>query len=91
MNCCFGSESGGYGQGMVASIKSAVERGGLFGPKLTALVAFLKGVCHASYATVRKFLRDVVKLPVSRGYLAKVIAKVSFSPCWNHSHKQRRS
>jgi transposase len=56
---------------------SAVQQGGLLGPNLTALVAFLKGVCHASYSTVRKFLRDIVQLPVSRGYLAKVVAKVS--------------
>jgi transposase len=59
------------------ALPSVVEKGGLLGPKLTALVAFLKGVCHASYSTVRKFLRDVVGLTVSRGQLAKVIAKVS--------------
>jgi transposase len=55
----------------------AVQRGGLLGPRLTTLVAYLKGVCHASYSTVRKFLRDVVGLTISRGQLAKVIAKVS--------------
>jgi transposase len=54
-----------------------IQRGGLLGPRLTTLVAYLKGVCHASYSTVRKFLRDVVGLTVSRGQLAKVIAKVS--------------
>jgi transposase len=54
-----------------------VQRGGLLGPRLTTLVAYLKGVCHASYSTVRKFLRDVVGLTISRGQLAKVIAKVS--------------
>jgi transposase len=54
-----------------------VEKGGLLGPRLTALVAYLKGVCHASFSTVRKFLRDVVGITVSRGQLAKVIAKVS--------------
>jgi transposase len=54
-----------------------IERGGLLGPRLTTLVAYLKGVCHASYSTVRKFLRDVVGLTISRGQLAKVIAKVS--------------
>jgi transposase len=47
------------------------------GPQLTALIAYLKGACHASYSTVRKFLRDVVGLSISRGQLAKVIAKVS--------------
>jgi hypothetical protein len=46
---------------------------------LTALVAFMKGVCHASFSTIRKFLRDVVRVDVSRGYLAKLIHKVSLS------------
>ena len=54
-----------------------IQRGGLLGPRLTTLVAYLKGVCHASYSTVRKFLKDVVGLTISRGHLAKVIAKVS--------------
>src|SRR5437660_1376963 len=34
-----------------------IDKGGLFGPNLTALVAYLKGVCHASFSTIRKFLR----------------------------------
>lgn len=54
-----------------------VEQGGLVGPHLTAFIAYLKGVCHASYSTIRKFLRDVVRVSISRGQLAKVIAKVS--------------
>lgn len=62
-----------------APIDPAVRRGGLLGPRLTALVAYLKCVCHASFSTVRKFLRDVVGVRVSRGYLAKVCAKVSDS------------
>ena len=44
---------------------------------LTALVAYWKGVCHASFSTIRKFFRDVLELPLARGYLAKVIGKVS--------------
>src|SRR5262245_31814741 len=59
------------------SLPLPVERGGLLGPRLTTLIAYLKGVCHASFSTVRKFLRDVGGLTVSRGQLAKVIAKVS--------------
>jgi transposase len=62
-----------------ASLPRAVEAAGLFGPRLTALVAYMKGVGHASFSTIRKFLRDVVGVTVSRGYLAKVIAKVSRS------------
>src|SRR5262249_32178053 len=60
-----------------APLPSAIEKGGLVGSRLTALIAYLKGACHASYSTVRKFLRDVVGLTISRGQLAKVIAKVS--------------
>jgi transposase len=62
-----------------AELPKAVGRAGLFGPRLTALVAYMKGVCHASFSTIRKFLRDVVGVNVSRGYLAKLIVKVSRS------------
>ena len=62
-----------------APFPEALVKAGLFGPRLTALVAFMKGVCHASFSTIRKFLRDVVRVPVSRGYLAKLIGKVSES------------
>ena len=62
-----------------APLPEAVVKAGLFGPRLTALVAFMKGVCHASFSTIRKFLRDVVRVDVSRGYLAKLIGKVSES------------
>lgn len=62
-----------------APLPDAVVKAGLFGPRLTALVAFMKGVCHASFTTIRKFLHDAVRLDMSRGYLAKLIAKVSQS------------
>lgn len=62
-----------------ARLPDAVKNAGLFGPRLTALVAFMKGVCHASFSTIRKFLRDVVRVDISRGYLAKLIGKVSES------------
>jgi transposase len=62
-----------------APLPDAVVKAGLFGPRLTALVAFMKGVCHASFSTIRKFLRDVAGVDVSRGYLAKLIAKASKS------------
>ena len=48
-------------------------------PNLTALVGFLKGACHASFSTIRKYLRDVVRITISRGQLAKLVAKVSAS------------
>jgi transposase len=62
-----------------APLDEAVRRAGLLGPRLTALVAYLKGACHASFSTIRKFLRDVVGVPLSRGYLARLCAKVSAS------------
>jgi transposase len=60
-----------------APLPPHIKTGGLLGPNLTALVAFLKGACHASYSTIRKFFRDVLGLSLSGGYLAKIIRKVS--------------
>src|SRR3954462_3236093 len=60
-----------------APLPPGITRGGLVGPTLTTLIAYLKGACHASFSTVRKFLRDVAKVTISRGELARIIAKVS--------------
>ena len=60
-----------------APLPSGIERGGLVGPRLTTLIAYLKGAGHASFATIRKFLRDVVRGTISRGQLARIIAQVS--------------
>jgi transposase len=60
-----------------APLPAAIEQGGLVGPRLTALIAYLKGACHASFSTTRKFVRDVLGLTICRGQLAKIIAKVS--------------
>jgi transposase len=60
-----------------APLPPGIQHGGLVGPTLTTLIAYLKGACHASYSTVRKFLRDVVGVTISRGELARIIAKVS--------------
>ena len=49
----------------------------MLGPTLTTLVAYLKGVCHASLSTIRKFFRDVVGLTISRGEIRKVLQRVS--------------
>jgi transposase len=60
-----------------AALPKHVAVGGLVGPRLTTLIAYLKGFCHASFSTVRKFLRDVAQVTISRGQLRKVIGKVS--------------
>jgi transposase len=62
-----------------APFDEATRRAGLFDARLTALIAYLKGPCHCSYSTVRKFIRDVIGIKISRGYLAKLIDKASAS------------
>ncbi len=60
-----------------APFPDEVVKEGLFKARLTALVAYLKNGCHASFSTIRKFLRDVIGVTVCRGYLSKLIQKVS--------------
>jgi len=60
-----------------ATLPRAVQQSGLIGPELTALVAYLKGVCHASFSTIRKFFRDVLKITISRGHLVNLINKTT--------------
>jgi transposase len=64
-------------RGFMAALPTHIERGGLAGPQLTALIAFMKGACHASFSTIRTFLRDVVGVTISRGQLSKILGKVS--------------
>jgi len=56
-----------------------LRRAGLVGPRLTALIGYLKSACHMSFSSIRKFLRDVVHVTISRGQLRKVVAKVADS------------
>ena len=60
-----------------APFPESLVKEGLFKARLTALVGYMKNGCHASFSTIRKFLRDVVGVTVCRGYLAKLIQKVS--------------
>jgi transposase len=60
-----------------APLPLPIERGGLIGPNLMTLIAFMKGNCHASFSTIRTFLRDVVGVVVARSTLDKTIKKVS--------------
>jgi len=46
----------------------------------------MKNVCHASFSTIRKFIRDVLGEKVSRGYLRKLIEKVS--QCLDFSYNE---
>jgi transposase len=60
-----------------APFPPAVEKAGLFGPRLTAHVAYLKGAGHASFTTIQKYMHDVLGLDISTGYLSKLLHKVS--------------
>jgi hypothetical protein len=44
----------------------------LFGPRMLTLIGWLKSRGHASYTTLETFMSDVLQVPVSRGYLAKL-------------------
>lgn len=63
----------------VAALPRKVRKAGLVGSRLTALVAYLKGACHCSFTTIRKFLRDVMGVTISRSQLRRVCAKVTRS------------
>ena len=60
-----------------APMPAHIEKGQLIGPRLTAIIAYMKGACHCSFSTIRKFLRDVVGITISRGQLSKLIQKAS--------------
>lgn len=56
-----------------------LKKAGLVGPRLTALIGYLKSACHMSFSSIRKFLRDCAKVIISRGQLRKLVAKVTES------------
>ncbi len=62
-----------------APLPPEVVKEGLFKSRITATVAYMCNVCHASFSTMRKFFRDIIGVTVSRGYLSKVIQKVSMA------------
>ena len=50
----------------IPTLPDQLRKAGLVGPRLTALVGFLKGACHMSYSTLRKYFRDVIGVTISR-------------------------
>ena len=46
--------------------------GPIFGPRLLATIGWLKSMGHCSYSTIEAWMRDILRVPVSRGYLAKL-------------------
>lgn len=74
------------GEMRAAELPDAVRRGGLVGPRLSALIAYQKGACHMSYRVIQTFLSDVVQLNLSTGQLVKVVQKASqaLEPLYAH-------
>ena len=54
-----------------APLPKEISRGGLLGPRLTALVAYQKGACHMSYGTIQRFFDDVLGLSVIGSFSAR--------------------
>ena len=46
--------------------------GPIFGPRLLATIGWLKSMGHCSYSTIEAWMEDILQVPVSRGYLAKL-------------------
>ncbi len=67
-----------------------VKAGGLLDGEATALVAYLKGGCHMSYLTIQRYLKDHMSLPISRGMLAKTVAKASEALAEPYRELERR-
>ncbi len=44
----------------------------IFGPRMLAMVGWLKSRGHCSYTTIATWMADILQVPVSRGYLTKL-------------------
>jgi transposase len=66
-------------QDFTRPIPPPIAAAGLFGPRLTAWTAYLKGACHASYGTIQNLLRETCGLRIAKGTLVKLCQKVSRS------------
>lgn len=73
-----------------APLPEGIRDGGLLGANMTALAAFLKGACHASYTTIEQFFEQVLHLDISRGMLCKATQKVSNALADSHQRLLER-
>ena len=63
----------------VPELPAKLAEAGLIGPRLTTLVGWLKGVCHMSISSIKKYFRDVIGIRISKGMIGKLVQKVSAS------------
>ncbi|MFH1919095.1 MAG: transposase, partial [Planctomycetota bacterium] len=59
----------------------------IFGPRLLAMIGWLKSRAHCSYSTIASWMSEVLRIPVSRGYLAKLCNGV-ISASLSDAHQQ---
>ncbi len=60
-----------------AELPDIVIEGQLFGPRLQALIGYMKGSLHASYSGLEAFCREVLNINVARSHLCNVIKRVN--------------
>jgi transposase len=65
------------GRTIWAELPAGVIEGQLFGPRLQALIGYMKGSLHASYSGLEAFCRDVLNIEVARSHLCNTIARLN--------------
>lgn len=62
----------------------------IFGPRMLAMIGWLKSRAHCSYTTIATWMGDVLQVPVCRGYLAKLCNGV-ISESLSVAHEELRA
>jgi len=61
----------GHGSTILPDVPE-LKNGPVFGPRMLAMIGWLKSRAHCSYTTIETWMSDILQVPVSRGYLAKL-------------------
>lgn len=62
----------------------------IFGPRMLAMIGWLKSRAHCSYSTIAIWMGDVLQVPVCRGYLTKLCNGV-ISDSLSDAHKELKA
>ncbi len=65
------------GRAVWAQLPPAVAEGQLFGPRLQALIGYMKGALHASYSGLADFCGEILDIDIARSHLCNTIARVN--------------
>lgn len=74
---CYGIRCPICDEVVYADLPEGVIEGRLFGPRLLALMGYMKGALHTTYSGLEDFCREVLKIEVSRSHLCNAIARVN--------------